>query len=146
MMLTPACSASRVPVKLTSFPRTNSSPSNSVMTPDRAFISVLLPAPFSPTMAWNSPAAMSIDTSAKATTPGKILVMLRIDMTGVEVAGESGDPGEGAITGKAILDESGAVNCGSGLRVSIAKPTCDAQRKDARCAHQSLALTVLCAR
>src|SRR5207244_8590784 len=82
-MLIPACSAARVPLNRTGRPRRSNCPSKAGMTPDRIFISVLLPAPFSPTMAWSSPPKMSIDTSFRATTPGKRLEMCSIEMIGV---------------------------------------------------------------
>src|SRR5262249_52170988 len=80
MMLTPAASASRVPVNRTARPSSRSSPSKSGITPDRIFINVLLPAPFSPTMACSSPRAMSNETSDSATTPGKRFVTQSIDI------------------------------------------------------------------
>src|ERR1019366_9955891 len=43
--------------------------------PARMLLSVLLPAPFSPQMAWHDPGATSKPTSLSATTPGKRLVM-----------------------------------------------------------------------
>jgi hypothetical protein len=42
------------------------------------FISVDLPAPFSPNSAWISPARTCKSTASLATTPGKSLVMPRI--------------------------------------------------------------------
>jgi len=42
------------------------------------FISVVLPAPFSPSRAWTSPGATSKETSSFASTPGKRLVIPRI--------------------------------------------------------------------
>src|SRR5687768_10517284 len=41
-------------------------------------MSVLLPAPFSPTTAWTSPTRASRSTSSKTGTPKKVLVMARI--------------------------------------------------------------------
>src|SRR6478736_2609967 len=47
-------------------------------TPDSTFMRVDLPAPFSPQIAWISPARTSRSTSERAFTPGNVLVMLRI--------------------------------------------------------------------
>src|SRR5579885_2396446 len=52
------------------------------MTPERIFMRVLLPAPFSPTTACSSPSAMSKETSSRATTPGKRLVTCSMAMSG----------------------------------------------------------------
>src|SRR5690606_14356290 len=54
------------------------SPSSCWYRPNRIFINVLLPAPFSPSSAWISPARTSKLTSLLARTPGKRLVMPRI--------------------------------------------------------------------
>src|SRR6478736_6627521 len=56
------------------------------------FESVLLPAPFSPSSAWTSPAAASKSTASLATTPGKRFVIPRIATAasrGAAVATES---------------------------------------------------------
>src|SRR5579883_1474516 len=53
--------------------------------PDRILIRVDLPAPFSPTSTWTSPARRSKSTSRSATTPGKAFVMPRISRS-------AGDP------------------------------------------------------
>jgi hypothetical protein len=52
----PSFSAWATDVMRTGLPSTSSSPSSGVMTPAMIFISVLLPAPFSPTTANASPA------------------------------------------------------------------------------------------
>ena len=52
-------------------------------TPDSTFISVDLPAPFSPQIAWISPRWTDIDTSCSALTPGKVLVMACISRMGL---------------------------------------------------------------
>ena len=57
MIRIPASSASRGPANRTGRPLKWISPSKSVMAPARIFMSVLLPAPFSPQMAWTSPAS-----------------------------------------------------------------------------------------
>src|SRR6266498_2757347 len=55
------------------------------------FDRVVLPAPFSPSRAWTSPAAASKETSSFATTPGKRFVILAMRTAG---GGEA--PGEPA--------------------------------------------------
>src|SRR6478735_4297518 len=57
-------------------------PSSGGCTPPRIFISVLLPAPFSPMSASTSPARSDSETPCRATTPGKRLVMPRISSKG----------------------------------------------------------------
>jgi len=52
------------------------------MTPERHLTSVLLPAPFSPTIACSSPGTTSSDTSLSATTPENRLVTWQKEMTG----------------------------------------------------------------
>ncbi len=47
-------------------------------TPERTFIRVDLPAPFSPQIAWTSPRRTAIETFESALTPGNSLVMSRI--------------------------------------------------------------------
>lgn len=54
-MAMPAACASRVERKWVSFPSSRKRPENSVCTPAMIFISVLFPAPFSPTRPWISP-------------------------------------------------------------------------------------------
>src|SRR5213594_528821 len=53
--------------------------------PPRMRISVDLPAPFSPTRAWTSPASTSSETSCSARTPGKDLEILLISRSGLTV-------------------------------------------------------------
>src|SRR5438132_879363 len=78
MIRIPESSAWRGPENRTGRPSRRISPSYSVMAPARIFISVLLPAPFSPQRAWTSPAAATSDTSRSARTPPKVLAMCRI--------------------------------------------------------------------
>ena len=80
MMMMPARSLSWMPRKRWAWPSNRISPSNSPagMTPLSTFISVDLPAPFSPTTAWISPACTARFTSRSAVTPGKRLVMPRM--------------------------------------------------------------------
>ncbi len=72
-------------------PNSTSSPSKRIepsyvpcgYTPDSTFISVDLPAPFSPQIAWISPRSTDIETSCSALTPGKVFVMARISRMGL---------------------------------------------------------------
>ena len=59
----------------TSFPSSTKRPENSACTPAMIFISVLLPAPFSPTRPWISPAESAKSTPRSASTPPKALVI-----------------------------------------------------------------------
>ena len=54
--------------------RSGSRPSSAGWTPERIFISVDLPAPFSPMSAWTSPARRSKSTRSSAVTPAKRLL------------------------------------------------------------------------
>src|SRR5258705_5843987 len=58
-------------------------PGSGAYTPVRIFISVLLPAPFSPASASTSPRRTSRFTRSSALTPGNVLEMLRISRNGV---------------------------------------------------------------
>src|SRR5690349_12724743 len=71
----PLCFESLTPLKTTGLPSIWMSPSSGAYTPPRIFISVLLPAPFSPIRASTSPALSESETPCSATTPGKRLVM-----------------------------------------------------------------------
>src|SRR5258706_2944892 len=66
--------ASRGVSSASSRPATRMVPSSGRSTPDRRLISVLLPAPFSPSSAWMRPARMSIDTLLSTALPKKRLV------------------------------------------------------------------------
>ena len=82
-------------------PATRISPSSGFCTPYRIFISVDLPAPFSPTRAWTVPGRIVSSTSWLAMTPGKRLPMPgQDDLRGVDV----------------VLDESGCGGCHGDLR------------------------------
>src|SRR5689334_2643016 len=74
-MAMPAASASRAERKCTSRPSNMKRPENSVCTPAMIFISVLLPAPFSPTRPWISPGNSAKSTPRSASTPPKAFVM-----------------------------------------------------------------------
>ena len=69
----PSRCAARTELISTRAPSSKMSPLSGVCTPARIFMSVLLPAPFSPTTATTSPRASVSDTSSKASTPGKRL-------------------------------------------------------------------------
>ena len=88
MIRMPASSASRGPENRTGRPFKRISPSYSVIAPARIFISVLLPAPFSPQIAWTSPATAVNDTSRSARTPPKLLAMCRISSRGAATSSE----------------------------------------------------------
>ncbi len=66
----------------TGLPSIRISPSSGCCMPARMPISVDLPAPFSPSSTWISPALKSSETPSLATTPGKRLVTLRTAATG----------------------------------------------------------------
>src|SRR5882724_8573033 len=74
-MAMPAACASRADRKRVSRPSSNKRPENSVCTPAMIFISVLLPAPFSPTRPWISPAESVKSTPRNAATPPKAFEM-----------------------------------------------------------------------
>jgi len=80
MMTMPAASLERMSLKCTGSPWKMMSPVKlpAGCTPDSTFISVDLPAPFSPQMAWICPASTVMETSERALTPGNSLVMERI--------------------------------------------------------------------
>src|SRR3954470_9658351 len=71
----PAAMASLGLRKVTSRPSREILPSSGRCMPYRVFMSVDLPAPFSPTIAWTSPRRTRRSMSRLATTPGKRLVM-----------------------------------------------------------------------
>ena len=73
----PAAIASRGEPKVAGRPKTRISPSSWRYRPSSTFMSVDLPAPFSPSRAWTSPTRRSKSTSSLATTPGKRLTMPR---------------------------------------------------------------------
>ncbi len=75
MIRMPASSASRGPAKATGLPSRTICPSKSVIAPARIFMSVLLPAPFSPQSEWTSPARARKVTPSRAWTPPKCLVI-----------------------------------------------------------------------
>src|SRR5690606_37447820 len=78
----PAAMASARDRKVTRSPLTRISPSSGRCIPYRIFISVDLPAPFSPTTACTWPAATLSSMSLLATTPGNRLVIPRSSTAG----------------------------------------------------------------
>src|SRR5260221_2658102 len=73
MVRIPSCCAWRGPWISTAWPSTRISPESLASDPLRIFMSVDLPAPFSPSRTCTSPGATSRSTSSRATTPGKDL-------------------------------------------------------------------------
>ena len=78
MTMMPASSESRGRFGRNGWPPRRISPRSAGNTPARIFISVDLPAPFSPTMPSTSPPSSEMLTSDRARTPGKPLEMSRI--------------------------------------------------------------------
>src|SRR3979490_2735545 len=74
-MAIPAARASRTERKRVSGPLSVKRPENSACTPSMIFISVLFPAPFSPTRPWISPAESTKSTPRSASTPPKAFVI-----------------------------------------------------------------------
>src|SRR4051812_14002561 len=97
----PAAIASLGLRKCTSRPSTRMCPSSGRCIPYSVFISVDLPAPFSPTMACTSPRATRSSMSLFATTPGKRLVIPRsstasgVDSSILSPRGRCGGDGRG---------------------------------------------------
>src|SRR5438445_4973305 len=73
----PRAMASRGPLMRAGLPLTTISPESACTRPYRMFISVDLPAPFSPTRAWISPARTVRSTWSLAITPGQAFVIPR---------------------------------------------------------------------
>src|SRR5580658_11053675 len=82
----PSRSAARGPSIVTTTPSTAISPASAGSAPARIFISVDLPAPFSPTSAWTSAAVTSKLTPSSARTPGNVFTMPAIRNSGAECA------------------------------------------------------------
>src|SRR5882724_4427001 len=85
----PAACASRAERKWVSVPSSMNRPENSGCTPAMIFISVLLPAPFSPTRPWISPALRAKSTSFRACTPPNVLEIPDISSSGTPPASTS---------------------------------------------------------
>ena len=96
----------------TPVPSTSIVPLSGAIVPEATFISVDLPAPFSPSRAWTSPAATSRETSVSARTGPKRLEICVSTIRGCRVGtGSSGFDGEFefghfrvSVAGRANLD------------------------------------------
>src|ERR1700759_5378345 len=93
-MAMPAACASRAERKRVSRPSSSRRPENSGCTPAMIFISVLLPAPFSPTRPWISPARSAKSTPRSASTPPKVLLIPFSSRMGDEPSGTTGSDQE----------------------------------------------------
>src|SRR5882672_10199087 len=78
MVAMPSACAARGASIVTARPSMAISPASARYAPLRTFINVDLPAPFSPSSTWTSPARRSKSTPSSATTPGKRLETPRI--------------------------------------------------------------------
>src|SRR6478752_6541664 len=95
----PAARLSSGEAKCVALPSTRISPSLGRRSPARICMSVDLPAPFSPTTAWISPARKPTWTRSSARTPGNLLVTPAISMIcGLNVTG-------GRFGGRLFLDD-----------------------------------------
>src|SRR5882724_955757 len=90
----PAARASRTDRKRVCCPSSTKRPENSGCTPAMIFISVLFPAPFSPTRPWISPADSAKSTPRSASTPPKAFVIPRNSRMGAWPCGMSGSDQE----------------------------------------------------
>src|ERR1700741_5277255 len=93
----PAARASRVERKRVSFPSRTKRPENSGCTPAMIFISVLLPAPFSPTRPGISPAESAKSTRRNASTPPKVLLIPLSSRRGEGPSGIDGSDQQGVL-------------------------------------------------
>src|ERR1700738_3252454 len=93
-MAIPAARASRADRKCVSRPSSTKRPENSVCTPAMIFISVLFPAPFSPTRPWISPAESAKSTPRSASTPPKAFVICCSSRIGERPCGMKGSDQE----------------------------------------------------
>src|SRR6185312_15582366 len=89
-MAMPAACASRAERNRLSCPSSSKRPENSGCRPAMIFISVLLPAPFSPTRPWISPAESAKSTPRSASTPPKALLIPLSSRMGEEPSGMAG--------------------------------------------------------
>src|SRR5262245_50851097 len=111
----PAASASRAERKCTAEPSSRMAPSYSACTPAMIFISVLLPAPFSPTRPWISPAFRAKSTSLRACTPPNDLQMPDSSSSGTPPASTS----IGSSRRRSRLDEEMVLHPQHALRVRL---------------------------
>src|SRR5215467_228076 len=112
-MAMPAARASRAERKRVSFPSSRKRPENSGCTPAMIFISVLFPAPFSPTRPWISPADSAKSTPRSASTPPKVLLIPCSSRRGEKPSGIDGSDQEVILhplhAGRIGLGDDGAV-------------------------------------
>src|SRR6478672_3717383 len=78
-------------------PPTSRRPSSGAIAPARILISVDLPAPFSPTIAWTSPASTSNDTPRRARMPAYAFESPAAVRTAVPRRPADGTPGEAIV-------------------------------------------------
>src|SRR5437667_1170809 len=88
MVAIPSVLALAGSIRCTAWPRTTMFPASGVSAPVLIFPSVDLPAPFSPTSAWTSPAARSNDTRRSACTPANDLEMEIASSSGGDTRGD----------------------------------------------------------
>src|ERR1700724_622534 len=93
-MAIPAARASRADRKRVSRPSRRKRPENSGCTPAMIFISVLFPAPFSPTRPWISPGESAKSTPRSASTPPKVLPIPCSSRMGEKLVGMAGSDQE----------------------------------------------------
>src|SRR5215470_16782420 len=93
-MAIPAARASRAERKRVSSPSRRKRPENSGCTPAMIFISVLFPAPFSPTRPWISPGESAKSTPRSASTPPKVLLIPCNSRMGEKLVGMDGSDQE----------------------------------------------------
>src|ERR1700753_1970564 len=93
-MAIPAARASRADRKRVSSPSRRKRPENSGCTPAMIFISVLFPAPFSPTRPWISPGRSAKSTPRSASTPPKVLLIPFSSRSGERPSGTTGSDQE----------------------------------------------------
>ena len=87
MMAMPCASASRVERIVTGLPSIRMLPPSAPWAPERIFIRVDLPAPFSPTSAWISPPATAKSTpSSTRTGPNDLLMPFIVTFMGLPAA------------------------------------------------------------
>src|SRR6266851_8999469 len=99
----PLFNASKGPLSTSGRPLTRTSPWSGVWMPAMIFISVDLPAPFSPISAWTVPACSRNRTLSRATTPGKALRMPSISSNGTAASSAVPDRGRSMVVMSDIL-------------------------------------------
>src|ERR1700739_91709 len=109
----PASRASRAERKCCSRPSIRRLPRSAACTPAMIFMSVLLPAPFSPTRPWISPGESAKSTPRSASTPPKVLPIPCSSRMGEKLVGMAGSDQEVILhplhAGRVGLGHDGAV-------------------------------------